>query len=213
MDAAVSLDVRIFCVDGPPALYYLYKKGADRDFRLAFTLYQGAFRRAVQKGRPDLLALVNRGFSNIPETTRSAINSKWLGATLSSRIDLRLVGIVLASLFALLAATVSAIWVLRRRVAAATAELRNEVSLLEASESRFRIAFRESGMPKVLVGLDDLVIEVNDALCRLIGFSADDLVGKPWQLVRPRRRDGINRSEGHGRPGGYSDIQMSLRLV
>jgi PAS domain S-box-containing protein len=181
VNAAVSLDVRIFCVDGPPALYYLYKKGADHDFRLAFTLYQGAFHRAVHKVRPDLLALVNQGFSNMPGTTRAAIDNKWLGAPLASRINLRLVGIVLASLLVLLAALASAIWVLRRRIAAATAELRNKVSLLEVSESRFRIAFRESGMPKALVGLDDLIMEVNDALCRLIGFGADDLVGKPWQ--------------------------------
>jgi len=205
VDAAVSLDVRIFCVDGPPALYYLYKKGADRDFRLAFTLYQGAFHRAVHKGRPDLLALVNQGFSNMPGMTRAAIDNKWLGAPLASRVNLRLAGIVLASLLVLLAALGSAILVLRRRIAAATAELRNKVSLLEVSESRFRIAFRESGMPKALVGLDSLIMEANDALCRLIGFGTDDLVGKPWQLYGHVEDSGSTA-------GRVADIGAGIRI-
>ena len=226
VDAAVSLDVRIFCVDGPPALYYLYKKGADRDFRLAFTLYQGAFHRAVRKGQPDLLALVNRGFSGVPETTRAAIDRKWLGAPILSRINWRLVGIVLAALFALLAALGFSVLVLRRRVAAATVELRSKVSLLEesecrlmedikereaaesalrVSETRFRIAFRESGMPKAMIGQDGLVLDVNDALCRLIGFSADEIEGAPWQRFgRPDDKEPT--------AGRVADIEAGIRI-
>ncbi|HTX72274.1 MAG TPA: PAS domain S-box protein, partial [Rectinemataceae bacterium] len=202
VDAAASLELRIFCVDEPPALYYLYKTGADRDYRVAFTLYRGAFHRAVHKGRQDLLTLVERGFLELPMATRRAIDNKWLGAPIAARLNLRLVGMGLVALLGLLAALGSAVWILRRRVATATAALRVENGLLEErerrlgedirrreavesalrdSEERFRIAFRESGMPKAIVGTDGLIIEVNAALCRLVGLGAEDFMGKPWQ--------------------------------
>ncbi len=226
MDAATSLDVRIFCVDEPPALYYLYKKGADREFRLAFTLYKGAFHRAVNKGRPDLLALVNRGFMDLPTATRTAIDRKWLGAPLLSRTNLRLVSIVFIMLVALLVALGSVAMILRRRVAKATTELRHKVSLLESSErrlveditereaiesslsnseERFRTAFRGSGMPKAILGIDGHILEVNDALCRLISFSADELVGEPWQRYG-------HPEEMEATAGQVADIEAGIRV-
>ena len=226
VDAATSLDVRIFCVDEPPALYYLYKKGADREFRLAFTLYQGAFHRAVHKGRPDLLALVNRGFMDLSTATRTAINRKWLGAPLSSRINLRLVGIVFILLVALLVALGTVAMILRRRVAKATTDLRHKVNLLISSEKRLvediterqaiesslcnseersRTAFRGSGMPKAILGIDGHILEVNDALCRLIGFGADELVGEPWQRYG-------HPEEIEATAGRVADIEAGIRV-
>jgi len=137
-----------------------------------------------------------------------------------------LVGVALAMLLTLLVAFGAAIWILRRRAATATAELRHEVSLLEASESRllediakrkaiesalrdseerFRIAFKESGMPKAIVGLDGLLLEVNEALCRLIGFSADELVGMPWQRFgHPEEREQTT--------GRAAEIEAGIRM-
>lgn len=138
IDAAVRLDLRVFCVDGPPALYLLYKRGADRDFRIAFTLSHGAFHRAVLKGRTDLLASIESGFAAVPSDTYASIERKWLGSELAHRIDLRLVAWSGAATLALIGFLLALAWTLRRRVAVATAELSDKVRLLEASEAKNR---------------------------------------------------------------------------
>lgn len=143
IDAAQRLDARIFCVDKPPAMYFLYKRGIDRDFRVAFILNEGEFHRAVKKERPEILALVERGFSEIPASTYAAIDRKWLGSELARNLDLRVVGAVVG-LALILAAFLSGLaWMLRRRVRAATLELREKVRLLEQSEARNRVSISE----------------------------------------------------------------------
>jgi two-component sensor histidine kinase len=136
VQAASRLETRIFCIDKPPALYYLYKMGVDRDFRIAFTLKGGAFHRAVLKDRPELLALVELGFAQVPKATYAKIDREWLGLPLGSRLDLRLAAIVMATLFLLLLSSFMVSWGLRRRVFAATAELRDKVVLLEEKEEQ-----------------------------------------------------------------------------
>ena len=143
IDAAAKLDARIFCVDKPPALYLMYKRGIDRDFRIAFILNQGEFHRAVKKERPETLALVEKGFAAIPASTYSAIDRKWFGSELAHGVDIRLIVAVLAAALGLAALLSAAAWGLRRRVRAATAELREKVALLERSEERNRSSIAE----------------------------------------------------------------------
>jgi two-component sensor histidine kinase/ABC-type amino acid transport substrate-binding protein len=143
VDAASRLEQRIFCVDKPPALYYLYKHGIDRDFRIAFTLNRGEFHRAVKRGRPELLALVEKGFSSIPPSTYAAIDKAWIGAELARGLDLRLLTVIFAASLAAVASLLGIAWALRRRVRAATAELRDKIALLEASEGRNRASLAE----------------------------------------------------------------------
>lgn len=58
--AADKGDIRVFCMDHPPAFYYLHKHHQDDDFRRTDPLYSGQFHRAVKKGGADLLSLVRR---------------------------------------------------------------------------------------------------------------------------------------------------------
>jgi two-component sensor histidine kinase/ABC-type amino acid transport substrate-binding protein len=143
IDEAAKLDERIFCVDKPPALYYLYKHGIDRDFKIAFILNQGDFHRAVKKERRELFALVEKGFAAISPSVYAAIDRKWLGSELERRVNLRVVAIVVATALALAVLLFVAAWGLRRRVRAATIELREKVALLERSEERNRASIAE----------------------------------------------------------------------
>jgi two-component sensor histidine kinase/ABC-type amino acid transport substrate-binding protein len=143
VDAAARLDLRIFCIDKPPALYYLYKRGIDRDFRIAFVLNREDFHRAVKKGRGELLGLVEKGFAAISASTYAAIDRKWIGSELARGISLRLIAAILASAFAAVALLLGIAWALRRRVRAATSDLREKLALLEASEERNRAALAE----------------------------------------------------------------------
>lgn len=51
----------------------------------------------------------------------------------------------------------------------------------DISGSHFLNAFRKSGMAKALIGLDNLIIEANNAFCALLGFSLEELTGVSWQ--------------------------------
>jgi two-component sensor histidine kinase/ABC-type amino acid transport substrate-binding protein len=164
VEAARRLEVRIFCVDRPPALYYLYKNGIDHDFRIAFYLKSGAFRRAALKGREDLLAQVEKGFAAIPASTYERIDSAWLGAPLASRVNLRVGGIVVGSLAAIVLALTGIAWILRRRVAAATSELRSKIEELEKSEDKNRA---------IIAALPDLCFVI-DREGRYLDYSAPE---------------------------------------
>jgi two-component sensor histidine kinase/ABC-type amino acid transport substrate-binding protein len=146
VDAAARLDVRVFCVDKPPAEYFLYKYGVDRDFRVGMTLYSGEFHRAVSKDRPELLALVQSGFDAIPKAYYDEIDRRWFGAPIGvfsdSRIPLVAGGVaILAMLVTLFMAYDSRR--LRKRIAVATAELRDKILLIESSEAKARAALAE----------------------------------------------------------------------
>ncbi len=176
IEAATRLDTRIFCVDKPPALYYLYKAGADKDFRIVFTLDSGAFHRAVLKGNTALLDLVEKGFAGIQKETYASIDQAWLGAPISSRADLRFLGLVLGALLLLLVILSALAWALRRRVFKATTDLREKVAQLEESESRNR-AF--------IAALPDPSFTI-DREGKVLAFSASDLsglAGPPSELL------------------------------
>ena len=80
--AAGEGTIKVFCVDMPPAVYYLYKFNMDDEFRYGFTLYSGDFHRAVKKGRTELLRTVEVGFSKIDPKKISTAEKKWLGTPL-----------------------------------------------------------------------------------------------------------------------------------
>ncbi|KAB2963223.1 transporter substrate-binding domain-containing protein [Zoogloea sp.] len=82
IDAAVVGDVRVFCLDAPPAHFLMARNGVERDFREAFTLYQGQFHRAVHKGQTALLERIDNGFKAIPVRDQAALREKWMGRPL-----------------------------------------------------------------------------------------------------------------------------------
>jgi two-component sensor histidine kinase/ABC-type amino acid transport substrate-binding protein len=143
IDAAQRLEARIFCVDKPPALYLLYKRGIDRDFKIAFVLNKGEFCRAVKKERPELFALVEKGFAALPSPVLESIENKWIGSELARGFDPRVFLAVAAAALALTGVLLFTAWGLRRRIRAATTELREKVALLEKSEARDRASIAE----------------------------------------------------------------------
>jgi PAS domain S-box-containing protein len=57
-----------------------------------------------------------------------------------------------------------------------------ELRLLE-SEERFRKAFQYSAIGMALVGLDGHWLKVNDALCRIVGYSKQELLDKTFRDI------------------------------
>ena len=138
VNAAIDGEIKVFSIDKPPALYYLYKMNFEDEFRYSFNLYTGEFHRAVKKGRTDILKIVEDGFALINRKEHDDIEKKWMGEPFSRPAYLRYV------LFAfLLAGTIFLVLVffnitLRRKVRSKTSELQDLVNQLLESEKRFR---------------------------------------------------------------------------
>ncbi|MBA67915.1 MAG: hypothetical protein CML30_03500 [Rhizobiales bacterium] len=93
-------------------------------------------------------------------------------------------------------------------------ELRRTMDALQRSEERFRTAIQEAPVGMAMASLDRIWIDVNEALCDLLGYERDELVGRAAQEfiyaddIEPddsRRNDLIE-----GRIGSY---QRELRLI
>ena len=76
VNAAIDGEIKVFSIDKPPALYYLYKINFEDEFRYSFNLYSGEFHRAVKKGRTDILKIVEDGFALINKKEHDRIEKK-----------------------------------------------------------------------------------------------------------------------------------------
>jgi PAS domain S-box-containing protein len=67
---------------------------------------------------------------------------------------------------------------------------RVEEALLE-SEERFRTAFEDAATGIALMANDGYFMQVNQTLCRILGYSEEELLGKTWvEITEPDDRDG-----------------------
>ncbi len=171
IDAAVAGEVKIFCLDDPPANYLLYRHGADKSFHQAFTLYTGEFHRAVKRGNQALLAEIQRGFDAIPPEDIDQLRKKWFGTPLDLAPWGRYLTMGLFLALALGAAGAIAIHILRRAVRVRTEQLDNERTQLD-------ILIRT--LPD-LVWLKDpngVYLACNPRFEAFFGASEQDIVGK-----------------------------------
>jgi len=136
--AAAAGEEKIFCIDRPPALYFLDKFGIEGNFRSSISIPSGEFHRAVLKGESELLRTIEDGFDAIPRSTYDAIDQKWLGSRLASPLDTRITIFAAAGVMVLLAMLLFVDRGLRRRIALATAELKRQVRELESSQAKNR---------------------------------------------------------------------------
>jgi PAS domain S-box-containing protein len=212
--AAKTNGLKVFTVDQPAAIYYLYKYGIADQFRQDFVIYTGEFHRAVQKNQPELLSRVNDGFSLITRREHRAIEQKWMGMPFRLKDTLR---DWLPMLF-LVAGLVSMLavgnLVLRKRVRARTAELNKALEALQQSQDRLRSIFQVAP-----VGVGILVqrkfLEVNDTFCTMSGYTRAELIGQPTQLlyVSQEEHDRVGRMfyESIARTGFVSTEVQGLR--
>jgi PAS domain S-box-containing protein len=175
--AAKAGDIRVFSMDLPPAMYYLYKNNLEGEFRKAFQLGGGDFRRGVRKGDQALLRLVEQGFAAIPPDTYAAIEQRWMGAPLVSQKQMSRALVVLGVVGALLLLMGAFNLALRRRVRIKTAELDAALGLLRESEERFRTIF-DAVSDAIFIHSwpDGRILNVNQRACELYGYAQEALI-------------------------------------
>ena len=210
--AAAAGDLRVFCMDEPPAVYLLNQRGVEHDFRQSPPIFSGQFHRAVRKGNKPLLTLINDGMGKISAAEYLAIEQKWRGTPVDQHVDppyVRYVGYALA--FAALLALLLAGWshALGQRVRAKTADLARSLDELRAAQAAIqetsnrllKIASSAPGMvyqyvlrpdgsasiPFASPAIQDIFRVSQDAVkddasAVLTNIHPDDLAGVVWSI-------------------------------
>ena len=157
--AAMRMEVRLFCLDQPPANFYMYKLGAAQQYKVAFELYRGEFHRAVRKGNQAVLQQLRAGLDQIPADEEAALRQRWLEQVQPNTSVPRVVWV--AALALLSSGGLLLLWnvLLRRRVAAGTGELRHALDELQRAHqatdaARADLAATLSAVPDMLFSFD-----------------------------------------------------------
>jgi PAS domain S-box-containing protein len=180
--AAAAQDIRIFCLDQPPAAYLLYKRGLDREFRQTAPLYSGQFHWAVHKGDSLLFQALEGGFARINGTERAAIDAKWLGSSLTRQgaeyVSTVTFGLELAAAGAVVLGLWS--WSLRRQVRRRTRELTVTHDALKRSESHYRKLVDLTPVGVFETDAQGNYLFVNERWCAITGLAADQALATGW---------------------------------
>lgn len=182
-EAAAGM-IKVFCVDKPPAIYYLNKRKIEDDFKYSMNLYTGAFHRAVNKNRPGLLAVLEKGFKLISEAEYKKIEVAWRGSEIISRREL----LVFLSLFvglSLFVFMVFFVWnkSLKNEVDKKTKEIKKTLEDLKLSENRFKAIFESSFDFIGLLSADGSMIDANKRSFDTFTGSFEDVKGiKIWDV-------------------------------
>lgn len=191
--AAAAKKIRVFCMDEPPALYYLNEMNIETRYRSTQPLYSGQFHRAVLKGRQNLLAIINDGFSKIPVQTYAETDKKWMGS------PLRLNPEHLRYLFYFAAGApflvmILALWVytLRQNASRQTSQLRITVDALIASEKQYRELVENANSIILRMDNEGTVTYFNEFAQGFFGYTQNEIAGKSvvGTIVPPKESTG-----------------------
>ncbi len=162
VDASAVGEVRVFCLDRPPANYFLSRKQMERAFRASPPLFVGQFHWAVRKGDAATRQLVQEGFARISPREVDEVRHRWLGAPIEPvgmRPYLRYG--VYALLSMVLLALLLGAWSisLRRRVQSRTRDLSASLALL--TDAKLDAERTLSQLHATLEAIPDLLFELD----------------------------------------------------
>ena len=176
--AAAVGRLKVFSIDEPPALYYLYKMNLENEFRRAFTLYTGEFHRAVKKGRTELLSAVENGFRQITGDEHRAIEKRWLGEKLLSARHFRYLLFVLLSVLGIFLALLIFSFILRRKIRLKTAELEQSFEKLKQSEEKYRELVETANSVILRFDRRGKITFLNSYAEQFFGYTEQEILGK-----------------------------------
>jgi diguanylate cyclase (GGDEF)-like protein len=139
IQASEKNEVVVFVIDNPPALYFLYKYSLQDQFKHTTPLYTGQFHRAVQKDHPELIKVIESGFSKINQGEHQEISEKWFGK--SDFVTKIFKGYVVSFMIVIVTIVLLLlVWntTLRQSVNKKTKDLRTAIDNLSYSESKLK---------------------------------------------------------------------------
>jgi PAS domain S-box-containing protein len=185
---AAEQKIKVFCIDAPPAQYYLYKMNIDAQYRHTAPLYTGQFHRAVRKERKDLLKTVEEGFAKISRKEHEEIEKRWRGSSIALPYIaylLYLMGIIV------ILGGILVLWnyTLRRKVVQKTLQLQEAIDALGTSENKYRLVV-ENAEEAILIAQDGFLKYANPITFKILGYSEEVLTSMPFvKLIHPEDRE------------------------
>ena len=196
VEAASNQDIRIFCLDQPPASYLLVRKGLEAEFRHTPPLYSGQFHWAVRKGNQTIHKVVSDGFARISAEDRQSIWNKWLGTSLSQQdhhtLDLVTWGLEIAAGGSLILGIWA--WILRRQVRERAGKLVVTLEALRQSDKHYRELLSLTPVGVFETSPQGACTFVNERWFDITGWPNDYMRDVPWHvIVAPEDRPDILR--------------------
>ncbi len=176
IQAAVDGQIKVFSIDKPPALYYLYKMNFENEFRHSLNLYSGEFHRAVKKGRIEILKTVEDGFESITKNEYEAINKKWMGEPLVRPVYFKYLLSFLFFISLIFLGLAVFNLTLRKKVRLKTAELEGALNQLKSSEKRYRLIAENMSDVITVMDMNLRSTYVSPSIQRLTGFTVEEAV-------------------------------------
>jgi len=207
INAASNGEVRVFCIDKPPAIYYLYKCNLENDFKYSFTLYNGAFHRAVKKGRTELLETVETGFARISREEQEAIEKKWLGTSIPqpAYLSYAIYSLLIIAGIALFLVFIN--FLLRRKVKEKTRQLEIAFTDLSKSKDKYRSIFETANEGICVTNKSGMITAVNSKFEEMTGYKSSEILNKNFStfVTNNQRQEYIegNRDDKLGQRGNY----------
>ncbi|MBN2754368.1 MAG: transporter substrate-binding domain-containing protein [Candidatus Goldbacteria bacterium] len=216
-EAAAGM-IKVFCVDKPPAIYYLNKRKIEDDFKYSMNLYTGAFHRAVNKNRTELLAVVEKGFNAISAEEYKKTDVAWRGAEIISRREL----ILFLSIFVALSFFVFMVlfvWnkSLKNEVDKKTKEIKITLDELRLSENRFKAIFESSFDFVGLLTADGSIIDANKRSFDIFSGSFENVKGikiwdVPWRYINEADNKQLKYGVEEASKGKIFRYETSIRF-
>ncbi|WP_242402248.1 EAL domain-containing protein [Methylophilus sp. OH31] len=185
IQATLSGQVKIVCMDDYPAHYYLYRMNADSQILRAFTLYQGQFHRAVRKGDVRTLRLLERGAAAISPAEMTALESKWKGSSLQRGVYSKQVILTLALLLVVGLTLLLLIFMLRVAVKRKTAEIESKREELELERLRLTNIIDATRAGTWEWDVQTGMFQFNERWAEILGYTLEELV--PHNLETAKR--------------------------
>ena len=211
--SAMEQKVKVFCIDAPPAFYYLNKMNIAKDYRHTDPLYTGQFHRAVQIERKDLLSAVESGFAGISQKEYKEINKRWLGAPIPVTHYLAYIFYLMGG-FVLLGG-ILLLWnyTLRRKVTRKTLQLNESIDALQKSEEKYRLVV-ENADEAILIAQDGFLKYVNPTTLKILGYSEDLLTSRPFiEIVHPEDREKLYEAHSRRMRGEETQPVQQFRVI
>ena len=183
MDKAREGEIKVFCMDDPPAFYYLTRLGIADQFMKGPTLYVGQFHRAVRKGHKQLLTFIRYGFSTIPEAKAKAIYARWLSTSSPYSVFVRYAFWVIPCIAVV--SLIVGLWIfaLRRAVAQKTSALRKLLKEGAMREQLLRTTLYSIGEGIITTDINGLVDRMNNVAESLTGWKEKEARSKPLASI------------------------------
>lgn len=181
------------------ATYYIEQAGITNLRVAGETGYYGRYALAVRKDWPVLNRILEKGLARITAAERAAILKKWIGLQRDNLVNSRVFCISLLSCVAALVAVMIIVWIwlLKKRVAAQTADLRSELQQRQRaehahqqSERRYRTLF-ETASDAIFMMSKEQIVTCNDAATRMFGCSREQFLHRaPYSFSPQHQADG-----------------------